>query len=140
MLKKINQKLTPKQRELILYVFFGGLTTLVSIAVFSLFSYVFLLSVVTANIISWIVSVTFAYLTNRKWVFDSKKTGLKSITLEVGSFFASRMFSGLIETLILYIMVDLLYQDKMLIKIIATVIVIVLNYVLSKLIVFKNKD
>lgn len=139
MLKKINQKLTPKQREVVLYIFFGGLTTLVSIAVFSLCSYVFLLSVVISNVVSWIISVAFAYLTNRTWVFGSKKTGAKNIALEVSSFCASRMLSGLIETAILYIMVDLLYQNKMLIKVIATVIVVVVNYILSKLIVFRTK-
>lgn len=127
-----------KTREIILYVFFGGLTTIVSIVIFLIFTRLFLFNAVISNVISWIISVCFAYLTNRKWVFVSKKSGLKAIGGEVIAFFASRSFSGLIETAIIYIFVDILGLYDLAVKIAATVIVIILNYILSKIIVFRN--
>lgn len=127
-----------KRRELILYVFFGGLTTVVSFLTYILFTRVGFMGVVPANILSWIISVTFAYLTNRKWVFCSKKSGAREIAGEVTTFFASRVFSGLLETAIMFVFVDILSLYDVAVKIAATVIVVVLNYVLSKVIVFKT--
>lgn len=137
--KKIKN-LYLKHNEMISYLFFGGLTTLVSFVTYALFARVFLLSVVSSNIISWIISVLFAYVTNRFFVFKSDKKGFVPILGEMASFFGSRLLSGVFETLIMFVFVDLLHFHDLIIKLIATVIVIVLNYVFSKLFVFKNKN
>ncbi len=128
-----------KYRELISYLIFGGLTTLVSFVTYVVFARLFSFDVVTSNVISWVISVLFAYITNRAFVFRSNKNGFTAIIGEMCSFFASRLFSGIIETLIMYIFVDMIGYYDIAVKIVATVIVIVLNYILSKLFVFKKK-
>lgn len=126
-------------REMVSYLFFGVLTTAVSFVTYMAFERLIGLDTVTSNVISWVISVAFAYITNRIYVFKSKKIGLANIVTEVGAFFASRLFSGVIETLIMFVFVDKLGYYDVLVKAVATVIVIVLNYILSKLLVFRKK-
>lgn len=128
-----------KYYEIISYLFFGVMTTIVSFLTYVLFARAFLLSVVISNIFSWIFSVLFAYITNRKFVFKSNKTGFNPIIKEMISFFGSRLFSGAVETFLMYIFVELLSLYDVAIKLVATVIVIILNYIFSKLLVFKKK-
>ena len=117
-----------KNKEILLYLFFGGLTFLVSII-----SYAFL------NIqIGWILAVSFAYVTNRVWVFDSNAETTADFIKEITSFIGGRVATLVIEELILFIFITNLGMNSMLVKIVAQVIVIVLNYVISKLIVFKK--
>lgn len=73
------KKLLLKYKELILYVFFGGLTTLVNLGTFALLAEMLHMNYIPATVISWIISVLFAYITNRIWVFESKVTGVKGI-------------------------------------------------------------
>lgn len=135
--KKKLGELFSKYSEQISYLFFGGLTTIVSfITYFSFCS--FEISPETSNILSFIISVTFAYITNRVFVFKSKEKG-KSVFKEITSFFASRITSGVIETVIIYIFVTRLEYSNFWIKIIATIITVILNYIFSKLFVFKLK-
>ena len=128
----MNKKIT---REIFLYVFFGALTTLINILSYSLLYYEFSVSNTLSTIISWVVSVIFAYVTNRIWVFESKN---KSTLKEAGEFFLARISTGLLDLLIMYVFVELLYFEGGIIKIISNVIVIILNYLLSKLFVFKK--
>lgn len=94
-------------------------------------------------IVSWICSVTFAYLTNRKWVFESKATGFVKITKEVVLFYAARILTLFVDMLIMFLLVDLtaitngIYEFCA--KVASNIVVLVLNYILSKLIVFKKK-
>lgn len=131
-----------KYKEALLYVFFGGLTTLVNIAVNAVA--VNMLSaggVNTATIpaaIAWIVSVFFAYFTNRKWVFESKKETPFEIAKEMASFFGFRLFSGIIDIVFMYIMVDILGFSNFWMKILSNVVVVILNYFFSKLFIFKK--
>ena len=124
-----------KYKEIINYLIFGGLTTVVSIATYALFAKVFHIDYLISNVLSWILAVLFAYITNKIFVFESKsKKNIKEIT----SFFFFRIVSLLIEMIILYIFVDMFHIDDLFTKIIAQVIVIVANYVFSKVFVFKK--
>ena len=121
------------------YLFFGGLTTLVSFGIyFSLYNYA-AFSAAWSNVIAWIGAVLFAFLTNKPFVFQSRDWSASVVFPELGKFVGSRLFSGLLETAILALTVDVLHFHNLTMKIVASVIVVVLNYVSSKLIVFRNK-
>ena len=125
-----------KYKEIINYLIFGVLTTLISIATYAIFTKVFHIDYLISNVLSWIIAVLFAYITNKIYVFESKsKKNIKEIT----SFFFFRVVSLIIEMIILYIFVDILHIDDLVTKIIAQIIVIVSNYVFSKVFVF-NKN
>ena len=124
-----------KYKEIINYLIFGGLTTLISIVTYAIFAKVFHIDYLISNVLSWIIAVLFAYITNKIFVFESKsKKNIKEIT----SFFFFRVVSLIMEMVILYIFVDMLHIDDLVTKIIAQVIVIVSNYVFSKVFVFKK--
>lgn len=121
-------------RELILYVIFGVLTTVVNFIVYLFFARLLGVNYIISNILAWFFSVLFAYVTNRIWVFESKNI---NIFKEVALFFGGRIFSGVVDTGLLYLFVDVLSIGDFISKIIIQFIVVVLNYVFSKLIVFK---
>lgn len=125
-----------KHKEVLMYLFFGGLTTVISILSFSLFFELFKINELISNVLSWILAVFLAFVTNRIWVFEEgKNEGIFSQGLK---FYGGRVATLLIEEIILLIFVTLLSFNAMIIKIIAQVIVIVLNYVISKLFIFKK--
>ena len=127
-------------RETISYVICGVLTTIVSMGVYWV-GYDFMnLDVLIANILSWVISVSFAYVVNKIFVFQSKTRQFYDIMKEVMAFFGGRVGTLLIETLILFIFVTLIGLHEMLVKLAAQFIVLVLNYVISKLFIFKNKE
>ncbi len=134
-----------KYREIISYLFFGGLTTLVSWATYALGAGPLALGVTPANIFSWICAVSFAFVTNKLWVFDSKSWAWPGWLKEAGSFFAGRIFSGVVELgglpLLMRLGLDqaLFGVEGFAAKIVISVVVIVLNYVISKLFVFRKK-
>ena len=125
-----------KYKEIVLYLIFGVLTTVVNIMVYFIFASIFKINYLVANIIAWFVSVLFAYLTNRRYVFESKKS---NIIHEIISFFCSRIATGLIDILLMWILVDNKILDDFIAKVVANILVIVLNYLFSKLIVFKEE-
>lgn len=126
-----------KRKELILYLFFGGCTTLVNI-----FSYFVLRNVGTnvtvATVIAWAVSVLFAYVTNRIFVFESKKTGSGALMREFAAFVSGRISTGVLDLVLMIVLVDMMHLYEPVIKIASNIIVIILNYVLSKLWIFKK--
>ena len=126
-----------RHREMIAYLFFGGLTTLLSIGLFWLFNSVLQMHYTIANILSWVLCVLFAYVTNRKWVFESRG---KNIPKEIVAFFAGRLLSLGGEMLILYLCIDLLSMNELIAKIIGNVFVIIFNYIFSKWIVFRKQQ
>lgn len=127
-----------KYKEALLYLFFGGLTFVVSIATYAYFNVGVGLNELIANIISWIFAVTFAYITNRIWVFESEVHGIKSVLRQIVMFFAGRIVTLLVEEIILFIFISQLHFNSLLIKVIAQIVVIVLNYIISKLVVFRK--
>ena len=124
-----------KHKRVLLYLLFGGLTTVVSIGTYALFLPV--VSPLIANIFSWVAAVTFAYVTNRTWVFASKEKGL-AIIQEAFAFYGGRVFTLGLEEVVLYVFITLLFFPPLTVKVFAQVIVLILNYVISKLFVFKK--
>ncbi len=137
-LEKVKH-LARQYREQILYLFFGGCTTLVNIVVYSLCTRLLGMDVVSASAVGWLLSVLFAYVTNRGMVFESRVSGAKGIALEMGKFVVGRVATGLMDIAIMYVSVDLLGANDMVMKILSNVLVIILNYVISKLMVFRKK-
>jgi len=127
-----------KYKEFILYVVFGGMATIVSIISFNYFANILLIKELIANIFSWVVTVAFAYVTNKLYVFKTKAKDLKDLFREIISFFSARLLTLLIEEVILYVGIDYLHIDNMLVKLAAQVLVVLGNYVLSKLFIFKK--
>lgn len=132
------QPLYEKYKEILLYVFFGALTTVVSFGSFWLFAGPLGIHELTANVISWVLAVAFAYITNRIWVFSSKVESKTGMVREAASFFGGRLVTLVFEELVLLIFATWLGYNEMLIKVIATIGVLILNYIISKLIVFKK--
>src|SRR5690606_1991621 len=93
-----------------------------------------------SNIIAWVLSVLFAYVTNRKYVFDSKAESKSAKVKEMLSFYACRLVTFGIDMALMYVMIDLIKTDDMIAKVIVNFVIIVINYIFSKLIIFKNKE
>ena len=133
-------ELCKKYKSVILYLVFGVLTTIVNIVAYFLLDFNRLFNTVINTSIAWVVAVIFAYVTNKKWVFKSKVKGFKDNFKEMMSFFGCRIATGIMDVGIMFVFVDILRYDDMIIKIASNVLVVILNYVGSKLLVFRNKD
>lgn len=129
-----------KYKDIIPYGVFGVLTTLVNIAVYWLMAHPLHCTTMPSTITAWAASVLFAYVTNRKWVFHSEARTVSEVAKEAVSFFACRLATGVVDWLFMFVFVDLLHFHDVAMKVIANVAVIILNYVASKLIVFRKKD
>lgn len=127
-----------RYREQILYLVFGGVTTLISIITYAVFTELADINILIANILSWIISVAVAYATNKSVVFRSDKKGVAQVLTEALSFYAGRLLTLLIEEAILFVFIDLVKLPNMPVKIIAQIIIIVLNYIISKVFIFKK--
>ncbi len=132
------KKLCIKYREMILYVFFGGLTTLVNWGVFfPLYNFTGL-GLELSNSLAWAASVLFAFLTNKPFVFKSTDWSAKVTVPEFVKFVGCRAGSGLLELLLMVLTVDLLGWNGNLMKIAVSVLVVIINYIGSKLL-FKKQ-
>ena len=139
-MNKIKELLI-KYEEVIRYLIIGVLTTIVSLATYYILTFTVLdpkvsIQLQITNVISWIVSVTFAYFTNRKYVFKLKE---KKNIKEASKFYLSRLSTLLLDMLLMQIFVIRLKFNDKIIKLIVQFVVIVLNYVLSKFLVFNSK-
>lgn len=136
------KKMLTKYREQIAYLFFGGLTTLISWGLYTLLYYVlFNQSLnVLSNIITEIVAITFAYVTNKLFVFRSKTQEKKDFLKEILSFFALRAVSFFVNLGAMWLLVDVLFFEAWICKIVVNVIVIILNYLFSKLFIFNKAN
>ena len=132
-------KLFQKYREPLLYLIFGGLTTIVSIVSYAACERILGMDPLVANIISWILAVSFAYVTNRKWVFESRAVGTGPVLREIVSFFGGRLATLGLEEVMLWVGIRLMGLDSLLVKLIAQIAVILSNYVISKVFVFRKK-
>lgn len=126
-----------KHKSVLLYLFFGGLTTVISVGSFIFFDNVLQIHELISNILSWVLAVAFAYLTNRTWVFESRATG-KAIAGEAISFCGGRLATLGIEEGILLVFVTWLQLSSTWVKIGAQIVVLILNYLISKLFVFRK--
>ena len=129
-----------KYEEGISYLFWGGVAFVLSMVLFYIFANIMMLDEQIANIFTWIICVIFAYLTNRTFVFKSKTTGAKAVTKEFVDFTAARLATLILENAVLFVCIDLFLWHNMLAKLLGQFLVIVSNYVLSKLWIFKKKD
>lgn len=152
---KIKEILT-KYKEIIVYIVFGALTTLVNLVTFYLLEYIFGSGgkgYIVYNAIAWVVAVVFAYITNKLYVFESKSWAPKIVIKESAQFLLARVFSFLVEEFGLILMVEVLnfaeysldlkiitLSGATVAKIILAVIVIIMNYFFSKFIIFKKKQ
>lgn len=130
-------------REVILYILFGVLTTAVDYVVFWAAGQVLgdgIIMVEAAAVLAWIAAVVFAFVTNKLLVFQSKGMDARTLFREAGSFTAARLFSLLVSMAFLYGAVEWLHWGKMGAKIVSSVFVVMINYIFSKLFIFKKKE
>lgn len=159
---KSIRALFSRYREVILYLIFGVLTTVVDFAVYTpltallgadykLFGIPWYL---ITSVIAWIAAVLFAYITNKLWVFEKKDTSLRALARELPAFAGGRVLTLLIQLFLMWLMIDLTHLDKtalltfgagligqngdFAVKAIVAVIVVILNYIISKLLVFRD--
>lgn len=130
--------LLSKYKEVILYLVFGVLTTAVNIVVYYIFNDMLGIHYLAANAVAWVLSVLFAYITNRIWVFESRNTAFSAVAKEIMLFTGCRLFSGVVDMGVMFVGVDVLLCNSMIMKVISNVIVVVMNYVFSKLLIFKK--
>lgn len=144
------KKLFLKYKEIIMYLIMGGLTTLVSWGTYTLFAFILPIKnqdflVLTANALSWLFAMTFAYITNKIWVFESRSWEKHFLMKEFGMFVSARLLTGIFEVVAVPGLVWLGCNQTifgvpgMLSKVIVSIIVVLLNYVFSKLFIFRKQ-
>lgn len=124
--------------DVVAYLFFGVCTTLVNVITYWIMAYPFSLFVVHSAVIAWFFAVYFAYETNRRWVFHSKASTSQEKLKELAEFFSCRFLTGVIDWVMMYVLVDIMCFYDVFIKILANFVVIVLNFVASKWIIFRR--
>lgn len=138
MMEKLKQ-LIVKYYDILAYLIFGVLTTVVNYLVYLPCYNLLALPAVISNVIAWVVAVAFAYVTNKPFVFRSHDWSAKTVVPELTKFVGTRVASGGMESAIIWIAVDLLGGNGNLWKLVTSVLVVILNYVGSKLLVFRKK-
>ncbi len=126
-----------KYKEPLLYLFFGGLVFFLSVGLFWVFTVPFGMNALISNFIDWIICVIFAYLTNRTWVFKAKAQDTNGVIRECAAFMIGRLGTLALEEAALWLGIDMLHMNSMPVKILAQVLVIIGNYVISKFFVFR---
>lgn len=135
-----------KCKEPIAYIVFGVLTTVVNIVVYFLLADLLEIHYMIANVIAWIASVLFAFVTNKLFVFESKSWRGKTALVEMGNFFLARAATGVLDMVLMWLLVDvvrietIVVSGEMLAKVVVNVLVIVINYAASKLWIFRRKE
>lgn len=128
-----------KHKEVLMYLLFGGLAFFLNLFLFWLFCTVMGMNALIGNVFCWIICVAFQYFTNRTWVFEAETHGVKEFLKQISSFFAARLATLGMEEVILLLMITIMKLPEMPVKLFAQVVVIVFNYVFSKLFVFRKK-
>ena len=126
--------------EYILYIVFGILTTTINFITYFIFTKVIGFSTVTSNLIATAISIIFAYITNKLFVFNSKRNNLGDLITELIKFVNARIFTGLLDTLFVFIGVDCIRVNDFVVKTISCIIVVILNYIISKVIIFNKQE
>lgn len=126
--------------EIFIYLFFGGLATVVNFVSFYIALQLFELSMPVSNTISWICSVLFAFFTNKIWVFHSKSPSFLHLIIEFGKFIFYRVVSYGMDMGAMLLMIQVMHVNDYVAKIITQVIVVLANYIFSKLFIFKETE
>ena len=124
--------------DILAYLFFGVLTTAVNYVVYLPCYNLLHISAALSNVIAWAIAVAFAYVTNKPFVFHSHDWSAQTVIPELGKFVGSRIASGGLETLIIFLTVDCLLWNGNVMKLVTSVLVVILNYIASKLLVFRK--
>ena len=132
------EKLLSKYKNVFYYVFFGVCTTIVNVVTYYCCFNIATMTNVTATVIAWILAVLFAYITNKLWVFESRSFNKDVLIKEIPAFFGCRLATGVLDVVIMYVAVDIVNSNGTVWKIISNVLVIIINYVASKLVIFKK--
>lgn len=135
---RIFEPFYKKNKEVLMYILFGGLAFVLNLVLYALFAEKMHINELISNIICWIICVLFQFFTNRTWVFDGKVNSAAEFIKQMTSFFGGRLFTLVVEEVMLAVFITWLGFNGMVIKLIAQFVVIVLNYIISKLVVFKK--
>lgn len=130
-------KLYSKYKDVLFYLFFGVCTTAVNVVAYWAAAHLLRFGTMPSTILAWVFAVTFAYITNRKWVFHSNASRIKEIVTEIGSFFVCRLATGGVDWVCMLVLVEFMGLNDVMIKFLANVVVIALNYAASKMIIFR---
>lgn len=134
------KKLLLNYKEQILYIIFGVLTTVLNFLVYIIFTRVFEANFLISNAVAWLLAVIFAFITNKIYVFNSTDYNIKFIIKEFSEFTISRIFTGLLDIGLLYLFVSIIHMNDLISKIIIGIIITILNYVISKMYVFRGGE
>jgi putative flippase GtrA len=137
---ELIKQLYNKYKELIMYGIMGVLSTVINIVTFAICEKIFGINALVSNVIAWVVAVIFAYITNKLFVFESKSFKKDVLIKEIISFTSARLFSLLLEEVIIYVMIDLMNINSLIVKVFSNIVVIIVNYIFSKLVIFKKKE
>lgn len=133
------KKLYEKYKDVIPYAVFGVLTTIINWVVYKLTYGIIGISNVPSTCIAWLLAVVFAFITNKLWVFNSKSFEKNILTKEAIKFFSARIMTGILDVAIMWLTVDALHWNADFWKIVSNIVVIIINYVASKFVIFKKK-
>lgn len=125
-------------KGVIRYLFFGICTTIINIISYYACTYMIGWTVVSSTVVSWLLAVSFAFITNKIWVFESKTWNKGSVIKEVLSFFLCRILTGVLDLIIMIVSVKILGWSDILMKAISNIAVIMLNYIASRLFIFRR--
>lgn len=125
-------------KEILLYIFFGGLTTVINIVIYTYLNINCGVNVLWANAIAWFFAVLFAFVTNRKWVFSAPTNNTGAFLQQIVAFYMGRVLSLLLEEGLLFVCITILNFNVLVVKIIAQIVVMIVNYIFSKIIVFRK--
>ncbi|MFZ2230686.1 MAG: GtrA family protein, partial [Agathobacter rectalis] len=118
---------------------FGNMTFIISIASYAVFNVALGINELIANALAWVFAVLFSYITNKRWVFRVSTPTKTAALVQMFAFFSGRFFTLIIEETIIFVFITMLSYPSMWVKLAAQVVVVVLNYIISKLFVFKNQ-
>ncbi|MGN0357923.1 MAG: GtrA family protein [Blautia sp.] len=127
-----------KNKQLLLYLFFGICTTAINTICYWLLYDALTLSNIVSTILAWLAAVVFAFVTNKVFVFESKRTNTTDRINEVISFFGCRLLTGILDAAIMAFAVDMLQWNGLLWKLISNIIVTIINYIASKFLIFRK--
>ncbi len=136
---KIKQ-LWQQYASVISYLVFGVLTTVVNIGVFDVLDTYAHWNYQVATVLAWFISVLFAYITNKLWVFDSKTTTSQALMTELGSFFFFRILSLFMDMAMMWLGISVLHASPLLTKVVDNVVIVVVNYLFSRVFIFKRVE
>ena len=132
-------KLLKQYKDIVLYIIFGFGTTVINMAAYGITYNYMELSNLISTIIAWIVAVLFAYITNKLFVFESKSFDTHTLKHEIPTFFGCRLLTGGMDVVIMLVAVDVMSMNGTIWKLISNILVIILNYIASKIVIFKKK-